>query len=332
MKYKMIFAVLCFITLSACNAQNKKEIMPDKQKNPLICDPEKGICEIPGAGESSASIANNSKRPLRLIYFTDPICSACWSIEPQLRKLLLEYGEHFSVEYHMGGLLPSWEGFNGGGISKPSDVAHHWEEMSRYFDMPIDGDVWLKDPLNSSYPPCIAVKAAEIQSRSQAANFLRRIREMVFLEKKNITRWEHIKQAAFETGLDTARLANDYNGAALQDFREDLNLAAKYGVRGFPAIFFSDSLNNQVTVYGYHPYEDFEQAIKKLGPGLNKRVYVSADDHLFRHFSSLTEKEFSVLANITKEEAKTRLDELGKKGKIEKFESKNGILWRKRVR
>ena len=152
---------------------------------------------------------------------------------------------------------------------------------------------------------------------------------MVFLEKKNITKWEHIKLAAFETGLDTAKLASDYNGPALQAFREDLNMAAKYGVRGFPAIFFSDSLNNQLTVYGYHPYEDFEAALKKLNDQIQKHSYETKDDSLFHYFSSLTEKEFSVLASISKQEASQQLEDLGKRGKIQKYQSKNGILWKK---
>jgi putative protein-disulfide isomerase len=305
--------------------------MKEKQKNPLICDPDKGICEIPGS-EDPHSIQNKStQKTVKVMYFTDPICSACWSIEPQLRKLLLEYGSGLTVEYHMGGLLPSWEGFNGGGISKPSDVAHHWEEMSRYFGMPIDGDVWLNDPLASSYPPCIAVKAAEMQGATHASNFLRRIREMVFLEKKNITKWEHLKQAAFETGLDTAKLAADYKGDAVIRFREDIQLSAKYGVRGFPALFFSDSLNNQSTVYGYRPYEDFESALKKLAVDVPKKNYSSDGDHLFRHFTSLTDKEFSVLRGISATEAKAELNKLYSDGKIEKFESKNGNLWRKKA-
>ena len=67
----------------------------------------------------------------------------------------LEYGDYINIEYHMGGLVPSWEGFNSGGITKPSDVAHHWDEVSKYYEMPIDGDIWLEDPLHSSYPPSI---------------------------------------------------------------------------------------------------------------------------------------------------------------------------------
>lgn len=113
----------------------------------------------------------------------------------------------------MGGLLPDWS-YNSGGISKPSDVAYHWDEVSVYYDMPIDGDVWLEDPLNSSYPPSIAFKAAEIQDKDKAVNFLRILRELVFLKKKNITRWEYIAMAAKEAGLDVVKLKTDFERSA----------------------------------------------------------------------------------------------------------------------
>src|SRR5881397_1207007 len=63
---------------------------------------------------------------IRVIYFTDPICSSCWTVEPQLRKLLVEYGDNIALEYHMGGLLPSWDMFTSGPISKPADVGRLW--------------------------------------------------------------------------------------------------------------------------------------------------------------------------------------------------------------
>jgi predicted DsbA family dithiol-disulfide isomerase len=305
--------------------------MTEKQINPLICDPETGMCEVPGLQEKDGKGSNGSRLPaVRVLYFTDPICSACWSIEPQLRKLQMEYGDQFYIEYHMGGLLPSWEVYNQGPISKPSDVAHHWEEMSSYFDMPIDGDVWITDPLSSSYPPCVAVKAAELQGVVKGANFLRRIREMVFLEKKNITRWEYLKMAAVECGLDTAQFSTDYYGSAQQLFKDDLGLASHHGVRGFPALYFSDSLNNQTTIYGYKPYEDFEMALKKLCPDLKKRKTNITGSHLFLHYSTLTSKEFAVLTSLSKEEAERTLSELHQQGKIEKFQSKNGALWKRK--
>src|SRR5690554_7679262 len=72
----------------------------------------------------------------------------------------------------MGGLLPDWN-YNSGGISSPKDVAGHWDEVSVHYDMPIDGDLWLEDPLNSSYPPSIAFKAAQMQDEEKAFLFMR---------------------------------------------------------------------------------------------------------------------------------------------------------------
>lgn len=89
-----------------------------------MCDPEEGICGIP-ASEKTTSVKNlQTEKSIKIVYFTDPICSSCWGIEPQLRKLKLEYGDLFKIEYRMGGLLPDWS-YNSGGISKPSSPEIH---------------------------------------------------------------------------------------------------------------------------------------------------------------------------------------------------------------
>ena len=137
----------------------------------------------------------------------------------------------------MGGLLPSWNIYNSGGISKPSDVSKHWDEVSHYYEMPIDGDIWLEDPLESSYPPSIAFKAAQMQSEDKAVLFLRRIREMVFIEKKNITRWEYLLKAAKQCDLDTLKFHRDFDGEAKKAFEADLRLATGMKVRGFPTVY-----------------------------------------------------------------------------------------------
>lgn len=299
--------------------------------NPLMCDPETGICEIPGAQSSAAEINISAKRkPVRLLYFTDPICSSCWGIEPQLRKLKLEYGAYHDIEYRMGGLLKGWDSYGGRDVSNPTDVAHHWDEVSAYYDMPIDGDLWLEDPLSSSYPPSIAFKAAQLQGEEKALVFLRRIKEMVFLEKKNITKWEHLQQAALETGLDAEKLKADFDGKAKELFEEDVKLARSLGVRGFPTIFFTDEEDNRLKVYGVKPYDQFEQTLLKLYPQAVKEPVNTSHEHVFAHYPTLTSKEFSILTDKTKEAAESILSDLFEKGTIEKYSSKNGVLWRKK--
>ena len=298
------------------------------QRTTLICDPETGMCELPSVTEATdikTAVTSNDK-PVRLIYFTDPICSACWAIEPQLRKLKLEYGHVIDFEYRMGGLLPDWS-YSGGGISKPSDVAHHWDEVSAYYDMPIDGDIWLEDPLNSSYPPSIAFKAAQLQDKESATDFLRKLREMVFLQKQNIARREVIEGAAIQAGLDTERLKMDMEGRGRDLFGEDLKMAREYGVRGFPTLFFTRNGKTKEIIYGSRPYDVFENALSKLYPEASKASYNKDLNALFSVFGTLTAREFSELSGTPRKESDVILDESVAKGELTKISTKNGSMW-----
>jgi len=310
---------------TSCQSQTKKKM---ENNNPLMCDPESGICEIPTNKTNSAesSLVKANKKPVKIIYYTDPICSSCWGIEPQLRKLKLEYGNNIEVEYRMGGLLPNWS-YNSGGISKPSDVAHHWDEVSVYYDMPIDGNVWLEDPLPSSYPPSIAFKAAQMQDNEKAILFLREIREMVFLQKKNITKWEHLEFAGKKVGLDTVKFKADYEGKAKELFEEDLKLGRELGVRGFPTIFFTDTAGNKEIVYGSKPYAFYETSVLKLCPTAVKSEYSKNWETLFTKYPSLTAKEFSELSGTPRTESEKLLNDLVTKGELEKYTTKNGSIW-----
>jgi predicted DsbA family dithiol-disulfide isomerase len=310
-----------------CTCQAQTKIKMDNN-NPLLCNPDSGICAIPTAkpGTTESHTEKATKKPVKIIYYTDPICSSCWGIEPQLRKLKLEYGAFIEVEYRMGGLLPDWS-YNSGGISKPSDVAHHWDEVSVYYDMPIDGNVWLEDPLPSSYPPSIAFKAAQMQDNEKAVLFLRKIREMVFLQKKNITKWEHLEQAAKHVGLDVLKFKADYEGKAKTSFEEDLLLGRALGVRGFPTLFFTDTAGNKEMVYGSRPYSAFESALLAQFPGASKTHYDKTWSSVFSTYHSMTAKEFSELTGIPRSECETYLDNLTKKGNLKKLTIKNGSIW-----
>jgi putative protein-disulfide isomerase len=298
--------------------------------NPLLCDHETGTCALPGPITiQAATVAHEKqKKPVQLIYFTDPICSACWGIEPQLRKLKLEYGASINIEYHMGGLLPSWEGFNSGEIAKPSDVARHWDEAGRHYQMPIDGDVWLEDPLDSSYPPSIAFIAAKMQDNAKAEKFLRRIKEMVFMEKKNIAKWEHLYEAASATGLDMARFKQDFEKAANELFQADLDLARARGVRGFPTLFFVNADGEQQVLRGVKPYEYFEQLVRELHPGAVKAVPGNTAEAIFSQYPTLTTKEFSVITNRPLEASQALLQGLADQDIVEKVSGRNGVIWK----
>ncbi|MCP4520657.1 MAG: DsbA family protein [Cytophagales bacterium] len=302
-----------------------------EEKSNLLCDTTTGICEIPVVNEESnqnISQTSISQNQIKIVYFTDPICSSCWGIEPQLRKLKLEYGHAIEVEYRMGGLLPDWS-YNSGGISKPSDVASHWDEVSHHYDMPIDGDVWLEDPLDSSYPPSIGFKAAQLQGQDKALLFLREIREMVFLKKTNIAKRENLELAAQKVGLDLKQFTADLDTKALQLFQEDLQTARAYGVRGFPTLFIIDSSGNKNKIYGARPYSEIEKTLQQANSSLQKKEYSKDWQSIFDKYPTLTAREYSEIGNIERKSAESELNKLVNAGKLQKLTTKNGALWSK---
>ena len=327
-KIHLLAILISLLGFTSCGEQTKNMKSETSKNNPLLCDLEKGLCETPSkkSKDSSVKIVDSAKEKIKIVYFTDPICSSCWGIEPQLRKLKLEYGQHIEMEYRMGGLLPDWS-YNSGGISQPSDVAKHWDEVSLHYDMPIDGDVWLEDPLDSSYPPSIAFKAAQLQDAEKAYWFMREIREMVFLQKINIAKWEHLAIAAKKVGLHVDQLKTDFEGKAKTLFEEDLIMAKEFGVRGFPTIFVIDRVGNKEIVYGSKAYAFYETAILKIEPTIVKSEYNKNWETLFSKYHTLTAKEFSVLSGVPRIDCDKLLNELVANGRLDKKTTKNGAIW-----
>ncbi len=295
--------------------------------NPLETDEDD--IPVPLIPEKKDYTDLNKNKPIQVKYFTDPICSTCWIIQPSLRKLKLEYDKYVNVEYRMGGLLKSWDVYREKNdiIQSPSDAAKHWEEVCALHEMPIDGDVWIQDPPDSSYPPSIAFKAAQMQNTELAILFLRRIKEMIFLEKKNIIRWHFLESAALEVGLDVARLKRDCEGKAKDRFKEDLKLANDFQVNYFPTLIFSDKKGNQISLKGCDEFSEIENVILKLLPDAKKATVDLSPENLFKHFTTMTSKEFAFLSNMTISEAEEILTVLYNNQDIDKYQSKSGVIW-----
>ena len=95
--------------------------------------------------------------PVRLRYHTDPACSASWAAEPRLRRLLVEFGADLEITYVMGGLAREFEDL--------PDLVMTWLNHAAETGMPVDPRIWESDPPRSSYPACIAFRAAAEQGR-----------------------------------------------------------------------------------------------------------------------------------------------------------------------
>ena len=294
---------------------NPTSISDDQVETPLIG-------KLTGRAESI-----RSKSSVEILYFTDPICSTCWTIQPELRKLKLTYGDRLSFRYVMAGMLPGWKNFNRGGIRQPEDVAAHWDEVSRESGMPIDGSLWKENPLQSSFPPSIAFKAAQLQNIDKAIILLRKINEFVFIHKGDITRVEVLKQLAYESGLDAARLLRDLTGKAVQLFYQDLQLTKELKVDILPTFIFRK--NGQVVerMMGGMDMRSFESVVMQLDPTLYKIKAEVSPSELFKQYPSLTKKEFRFLTNTSDDQADQMLAGLMQCGSIKECRTSIGSIW-----
>lgn len=236
-------------------------------KNPMACDLETGIC---GAAEEEAMEVidfNKSDISLNLYYVTDPICSHCWALEPVLRRFVSQYGHYFNFHTIMGGLLEKWEDFSdsANGISKPADVADHWREVGEHSRMPIDGSLWLNNPIQSSFPPSIVFKVIQQRDDSLATEFLRRAREAVFAFNQNIGDPVVLLDIVNKLNLDGKSILKDAQQEIGKNLlNEDFHLAASLGVRGFPSIIIVNKDNKGVKVVGARPLEYYINGLKQV--------------------------------------------------------------------
>ncbi len=267
-----------------------------------------------GVRDDAARNESSATRPARaeILFATDPICSHCWAMEPAWRRFLYHYGEHVEVTHLYGGLLPHWEGFAdaGAGIRAPSDIPPHWDEVAERYGQPIDPSVWLTDPLASSYPASVAVHAVRAIAPEREEDYLRRIRQALFLEARNIARPEVLIACAVDIGLDAARFEAALRDPASQDaFAADLEKKVRTGIRGFPTLIVTGPAGEQPWVMrGSQPFFRLERALQAALGELPPAREVSIEAVL-EEYGSGTTREFSEVLGLDEEATEAALRE-----------------------
>lgn len=148
---------------------------------------------------------------VELRYYTDPACERSWGAEPQLRRLLWEFGDGVAARWVMAGIARRIE---------PRDHLARvaaWLETTALTGMPCDPRLWLSNPIASTYPACLAVVAAREQGPQAAGRYLRRLREGLFCERAKLDHLDSLIAAAGQAGLDRERFAIDVRSNAITE-------------------------------------------------------------------------------------------------------------------
>lgn len=216
---------------------------------------------------------------VRIVYYTDPLCCWSWALEPHWQRLRYEFGDHLQYCYRMGGLIPDWDKFRDplNSIHRPGQMGPYWMYVRSVSGVPIDEGIWHEDPPASSYPACIAVKAAERQGPEQAERYLRRLRQAVMTERRNVAHRDVLLDLAGElaaevregASFDLPRFADDLDAAdTLAAFRDDLKEARYQGIGRFPTLALLRPDGTGLLLVGYRPYSVLRDALQHLMPTL----------------------------------------------------------------
>ena len=169
---------------------------------------------------------------------------------------MMEFGDDVPITYVMGGLAREFE--------PPHEPRLlEWLEHSDRSGMPVDPRLWSEGPIRSTYPACMAVKAAAEQGEEAAGRYLRALREGLMCFRRKLDAPEALVEEARQAGLDAGRFRVDLGSHAIVEaFGRDLDSA-----RGLdPDLFVLPSfeLGSEV-LFGAQSYERLRAAALEAG-------------------------------------------------------------------
>jgi putative protein-disulfide isomerase len=247
---------------------------------------------------------------IEIVYYTDPLDCWSWAFEPQWRRLLYEYGDKIETRYVMSGLIPSWKSFSDEtlSVSRPQQMGPVWMEASQVSGMYMNDKIWVQNPPASSFPACIAVKSAALQSKEAGEKLLRLLREAVMLRGEDIAK-QNVLVSAAKLMADTSpgllnlhRFENDLTGeTGLEAFRKDYNEAQARNITRFPTMIIRATGKPAIITTGYRPYTALISAICQVAPDIKPaRVINSLEDYM-QHYKNLTDRELQEIVTLIQE-------------------------------
>jgi predicted DsbA family dithiol-disulfide isomerase len=250
--------------------------------------------------------------PVLVRYVTDPACSASWTAEPVVRRLQVEFGEDLRFTYVMGGLARDYpKGHHDGEVAD-------WLARASESRMPIDPGLWTEGPIASTYPACMAVKAAAEQAADGGGAYLRALREGLMCFRRKLDTTEALVEEARRVGLDVQRFRIDLaSHAIVEAFGADLEEARAVTL---PSMAFDGHW-----VSGVRPYDEYRAAAEAAGAratGGPLRV-----EEALRRFGRLALPEVEAVCDLPEPRAAAELWRLASEWKAKPVRVLSGHLW-----
>jgi protein-disulfide isomerase-like protein with CxxC motif len=278
-------------------------------------------------------------------YHTDPGCPWSWGAEPAVRKLMTEFGDGLAWRWVMAGLARDLAPGESPAASLPPEIRaermEEWLCVSEKTGAPLDPLLWRDGPLRTTYPACMAVKAAQEQAADGGYAYLRRLREAIMCERRKLDGAEALTEEARAAGLDVERFRLSLRSHAITEaFGADLEATealageardpdevSSVGREGvpLPTAVFAGGEERRV-VSGAASYDAYREAAVTCGaePAGDSRIGV---ERALARFGRVTTREVELVCELPGPRAGAELWGLAEAWKVRAVPVLTGHLW-----
>jgi len=244
---------------------------------------------------------------------------------------MVEFGADLSITYVMGGLARSFE--------DPAAMIVPWLDTSERSGMPVDPRLWSEAPLSSSYPACMAVKAAAEQGPEAEGRYLRALREGLMCFRRKLDTPEALIAEARSAGLDVARFRVDLeSNAIVEAFGADLEETRSVEGLVLPSVRFEGAAGVEWLLRANGGYEGWRAAAVGVtgsgsaadAPGaLAARAPAAAPTPLaaVERFGRAASVEVATLSELPGPRAEAELWRLATEWRVKPVRVLTGMLW-----
>ena len=254
---------------------------------------------------------------VRVGVYTDPACVWSWGAEPALRRLMVEFGTELEFTWVMGGMAREAE----------PEVESCLEAMAET-GMPADPLMWTEGPISSTYPACMAVKAAQEQAEDGGYRYLRALREGIVCFRRKLDTTEALVEEARRVKLDVERFRIDLaSHATVEAFGADLEAAR--GIENperedrvpFPTLRFGDGEH----LFGPAPYDRYREAA--IAAGASPSAEWPSVEEALKRFGTMAAPEVMAVCDLPEPRAESELWRLASEWKARPVRVLSGRLW-----
>lgn len=218
------------------------------------------------AGFSSEEYLHTKEGVAKIIYVADPMCSWCYGMQTELKKLKAYFDIHqpnLKFTITVGGLRP------GGGENWDENLKLNlikdWNEVKARTNQPFSYKLLEKENFNyDTEPACRAVVAARQLNPKRELNFFFDIQHKFYAEAKDPTEIGFYESICLKNEIDFTDFIELFVSEEVKNLtHREFIMNREWGVTDFPTIIFQQEDDLYAIAKGFTSFEALKTQIEK---------------------------------------------------------------------